>query len=108
MVEFIEPAITKLVWEAPHRDPNTIAALQTALRNVRTPLAASIAHVLGHFAEDRIHPAVALPALAEACATLVANIHGTVGQAAAEAARYQLEILEPLHEPSPIVQLRRR
>lgn len=105
----IEPAIAKLIWEAPHRDPDTMAALRTALSRVGTPLAASIARVVGHLADDLLPPAIALPSIAEAGATLVAGLKGTVGDSAVEAAQYQLERLEPAQQkPSIIVPLRRR
>ena len=91
VIALIEPAITKLVREAPHRDQTTVNELQTALRSVATPLALSIARIIDFLAEDLVDPGIALPALAEACATLVAGPN----EAVLEAARYQIDTLEP-------------
>ncbi len=50
-----------------------------------------------------VDPAIALPALAEACATLVAGIEGRVGMRELEAARYQIDTLEPVPDkPAPV------
>lgn len=108
MASAIESAIAKLIWEAPHRDPATIATLRAALDHVGTPLAASIARVVSGVANDLIDPAVALPALAEASATLIAGLHGTMDQRSIDAARYQIETLEPVPRSPALVALRRR
>jgi hypothetical protein len=65
---------------------------------------------------DVVDPAIALPALAEACATLVAGIEGRVGARELEAARYQIDTLQPVPDKPPrvatpdvpITQLRKR
>jgi hypothetical protein len=97
----IEPAITRLVQEAPARDVETLHALDAALAAIGTPLACSIARILGLVAAERVDPGVALPALAEACATLVADARHGVDTRALEAARYRIETLEPLEARPP-------
>lgn len=112
MIDAVEPAITKLVREAPHRDPATVETLDAALRSVATPLALSIARILGYVAEDAVDPGIALPALAEACATLVAATTADphrFDHRVLEAARYQIDTLEPLPGArSSLVPLRKR
>jgi hypothetical protein len=110
LIDAIEPAITKLVQEAPYRDATTIETLRTALWSVGTPLALSIARIVEYVAEDLVDPGVALPALAEACATLVAGIDGKVDDLALEAARYRIDTLEPMPDlpDVPVGALRRR
>ena len=112
MIDEIEPAITKLVHEAPQRDAATVERLHTALWSVGTPLALSIARILEYLADDLVDPGIALPALAEACATLVAGLDGKADDRALEAARYRIDTLEPVPDPppafTPLVPLRRR
>lgn len=91
MIDAIEPAITKLVRQAPVLDPKIVHELLTALHQMGTPLAQSIARIVEHVADDRVDLGIALPALAEACATLVTSSNETV----LEAARYQIDTLEP-------------
>lgn len=105
---FIEAIMIKLVREAPQRDPAEIATVRTALDRIGTPLAASIARVLDGVANDRIDPAISLPALAEACATLVAGLAGKLDQRSLDAACHQLDSLEPVPRPPTLVSLRRR
>ena len=114
-IDQIEPAITKLVHEAPARDAATVEQLHTALWSVGTPLALSIARILEYLDEDLVDPGVALPALAEACATLVAGVNGQADDRSIEAARYRIDTLEPMPDPPklgtpdvPVTQLRRR
>ena len=95
-IDVIEPAITRLVQEAPARDPETLRALQAALAGVGSPLARSIARILEYVADDLVDPGVALPALAEACATLVAGARGQLAPTVLDAARYQIDTLEPV------------
>ncbi len=92
----IEPAITKLVHEAPARDAATVATLLCALRAVGSPLALVIARTIEYVDDDLLDPGVALPALAEACATLVAGVRGAVDQRVLDAATYQIATLEPM------------
>ena len=115
-LEQIEPQITRLVQEAPARDAATVAALLTGLREVGSPLALVIARTLEYVDDDLVDPGIALPALAEACATLVAGVRGTVDQRVLEAATYQIATLEPMPDRPPkiatpdvdITRLRRR
>jgi hypothetical protein len=88
----IEPAITKLVHDAPARDAETVRELGDALRSVGSPLALSIARILEYVDDDLVDPGIALPALAEACAALV---DGRADARSLEAARYRIDTLEP-------------
>jgi len=87
----IEELITHLVQQAPARDPETIAALEDALLANGTPLALAIRRIVELVAEELVDPGIALPALAEACATLVSSRDARV----LEAARYQVDTLQP-------------
>ena len=93
----IEQLITKLVQRAPELDPGHIDQLADALARDGSPLALAIARVVALLGERRVDPAIALPALAEACATLAT----CRDPRALEAARYQVETLLPLPEPAP-------
>jgi hypothetical protein len=95
-VDTIEPAITKLVQEAPERDRATVETLLAALRSVGTPLALVIARTVEYVDDDLIDPGIALPALAEACSTLVAGQRGTLDARVLAAAEYQIATLEPM------------
>jgi hypothetical protein len=95
-VDTIEPAITKLVQEAPTRDRATIADLLAALRGVGTPLALVIARTVEYVDDDLVDPGIALPALAEACSTLVAGQRGALDARVLAAAEYQIATLEPM------------
>jgi hypothetical protein len=97
----IEPAITKLVHEAPARDAATVQALLLALREVGSPLALVIARTIEYVDDDLLDPGIALPALAEACATLVAGVRGAVDQRVLDAATYQIATLEPMPDKPP-------
>ena len=115
MIDTIEPSITRLVQEAPHRDTQTVETLHTALWSVGTPLSLSIARILEYLADDLVDPGIALPALAEACATLVAGLSGKVDDKVLEAARYQIDTLTPMPDRPkigspdvPITSLRKR
>ena len=114
-IDTIEPAITKLVRDAPVQDPETIDALRAALERVGTPLARSISRIVELVSEHLVDPGIALPALAEACATLVAGERGTVDPRVLEAARYQIDTLQPVPDRPviaapdvPLSTLRRR
>jgi len=100
-IDQIEPAITRLVREAPVRDPDTVRVLADALAEAGTPLALSIARILEYLVDDLVDSSVALPALAEACATLVAGEQGEVDDRAIAAARYRIDTLEPRPDPPP-------
>ena len=95
-LEAIEPAITRLVQEAPVRDAATLTTLMTDLREVGSPLALVIARTLEYLDDDLVDPGIALPALAEACATLVAGVRGELDQRVLDAATYQIATLEPM------------
>jgi hypothetical protein len=95
-VEAIEPAITRLVQEAPVRDAATVSVLITDLRAIGSPLALVIARTLEYLDDDLVDPGIALPALAEACATLVAGVRGQLDQRVLDAATYQIATLEPM------------
>lgn len=91
-IDSIEPAITKLVRDAPVRDTETVRVLGEALREVGSPLALSIARILEYVADDLVDPGIALPAIAEACAALVDD---RADARSLEAARYRIDTLEP-------------
>jgi hypothetical protein len=79
-------------------------------------MARAIARIYELVELDVVDPAIALPALAEACATLVAGVEGRLGERELEAARYQIDTLEPVPDkPSrvatpdvPLSSLRKR
>ena len=100
----IEEYATALVQQAPDLDARVIDKLREALWSVGNPLALSIARIYELVAMDVVDPAIALPALAEACATLVAGIEGRLGTRELEAARYQIDTLEPVPDKPPRVQ----
>ena len=91
-IDRIEPAITKLVRDAPARDAATVTALGDALRSIGSPLALSIARILEYVDDDLVDPGVALPAIAEACSALV---DPRADARSLEAARYRVDTLEP-------------
>ncbi|MDB4952710.1 MAG: hypothetical protein JWO36_279 [Myxococcales bacterium] len=114
-IDDIEPLITRLVQQAPDLDDATLMDLRLALEQVGTPLARSIWRALELAADQLIDPGIALPALAEACATLVAGCRGTVDDKVLETARYQIDTLQPvpdrprMQEPDvPLSSLRKR
>ena len=99
----IELLSTALVQQAPALDADTLAQLRDELHAVGSPLALSIARIYELVEIDVVDPAIALPALAEACATLVAGIEGKVGERVLEAARYQIDTLQPVPDKPPRV-----
>ena len=100
-VDAIEPAITKLVHDAPARDAETVHVLGDALRSIGSPLALSIARILEYVDDDLVDPGIALPAIAEACAALVDGVKHGADARALEAARYRIDTLEPRPGPPP-------
>jgi hypothetical protein len=96
----IEALITRLVREAPAVDPGTLAELRAALETHATPLARSIWRALELVDEQLVDPGVALPAIAEACATLVAEPADAL---AIDAARYRIDTLQPVPGERPLV-----
>jgi hypothetical protein len=102
-VNVLELYSTQLVQQAPDLDATTLAQLRDELLAVGSPLALSIARIYELVELDVVDPAIALPALAEACATLVAGIEGRLGPREVEAARYQIDTLQPLPDKPPRV-----
>jgi hypothetical protein len=115
-VRTVELLATKLVQQAPELDRATLDQIGEALLAIGSPLALSMRRIYELVAMDVVDPAIALPALAEACATLVAGIEGRVGARELEAARYQIDTLQPVPDKPPrvatpdvpITQLRKR
>jgi hypothetical protein len=114
-IDMIEPLITRLVQQAPEIDPTVLGALRGSLEAIGTPLARSIWRILELCADELVDPGIALPALAEACAALVAGARGDVDDKVLEAARYQIDTLQPvpdrprITEPDvPLTSLKRR
>jgi hypothetical protein len=97
----IETLSTRIVQEAPAQDAAVFDALHAELQYVGSPLALTISRIYELVLEGLVSPAIALPALAEACATLVAGMRGEVGQGVLEAARYQIDTLTPMPDKPP-------
>jgi hypothetical protein len=100
-VSTLELLSTALVQQAPALDADTLAQLRAELQAVGSPLALSIARIYELVEMDVVDPAIALPPLAEACATLAAGLAGRVDERSLEAARYQIETLQPLPDAPP-------
>ena len=102
----IETLVTRLVQDAPALDARTVSELRDALWAEGSPLALAIARIVELVAEGLVDPGIALPALAEACATLASSHDPKV----LAAARFQIDTLEPVPDPPdvPIRALRRR
>ena len=88
----IDELITRLVREAPELDPAVIDELRAALWQHGSPLALAIARVAELVGEQLVDAGIALPALAEACATLGSSTDPRV----LEAARFQIDTLLPV------------
>jgi hypothetical protein len=95
-VDRIEQLITQLVQAAPVLDGGVVDELTDRLRRIGSPLARAIARVTELVAEQLVSPAIALPALAMACATLGDGVRGKLTQRELEAARYEIETLLPV------------
>jgi hypothetical protein len=94
------PAIelaTDLVRQAPDLVRATVDELHAALARDGSPLALAIARIVELVDEQLVDPGVALPAIAEACATLE-----TSDPRAREAARYRIDTLQPVPD-RPVV-----
>jgi hypothetical protein len=102
-VDDIERLSIKLVQDAPARDPADVAQLVMELRAVGSPLALAIARIVEYVDDGLVDAAIALPALAEACATLVSGVKGQVDDSVLEAARYQIDTLTPMPDKVPRV-----
>ena len=94
----IEPLITRLVREAPAIDASVVEDLRAALWSEGSPLALAIARIVELVAEGLVDPGIALPALAEACATLAASRDPQV----LAAAKFQIDTLEPVPDLVPL------
>jgi hypothetical protein len=102
-VDDIERIATKLVQDAPARDPADVAELVLELRAIGSPLALAIGRIVEYVDDGLVDAAIALPALAEACATLAAGVRGSVDEGVLEAARYQIDTLTPMPDKPPRV-----
>ncbi len=91
----IEQLITRLVQEAPVLDADVVAALRGELARHGTPLALAISRVVELVHEGLVRAGIALPELADACATLVASRDPRV----LEAARFRVDTLVPVPDP---------
>ena len=115
-IDVIEQRITELVQRAPEIDPGVVEDLIAALHGVGSPLALAIARIVELVAEQLVDPGIALPPLAMACATLAAGVRGALGDRELEAARYEIDTLQPTPDPParvilpqvPLTALRRR
>ena len=97
----IETLSTRIVQDAPSLDPKVLEALHIELHSVGSPLALTIWRIYELVDEGLVDKAIALPALAEACATVVAGMRGLDGQSVLEAARYQIDTLTPMPDKPP-------
>lgn len=86
----------RLVQEAPTLDPAVVRGLRGALENVGSPLALTLSRIVELVDEGLVDPAISLPTIAEACATLVAGLQGKVDQRVLDAAQYQIDTLTPM------------
>ena len=93
----IEQLATRLVQEAPLLDRSVVQALVARLHADGSPLARSIAQVV-EIVGAGVDPAIALPALAMACGTLV---DPRLSEREREAARFEIETLLPLPHTAP-------
>jgi hypothetical protein len=99
----IESLSTSLVQQAPDLDSATLQALRDALWANGSPLALAIARIYELVDMDVVDPAIALPELADACATLVAGVAGRVDAKGLEAARYRVDTLQPTPDKPPAI-----
>ena len=101
-IEQIEALSTQLVQDAPDLDGDVVAKLRTLLERDGSPLALTISRIVELVHEGLVDPAISLPAIAEACATLVAGVHGRVDARVLAAAPYQIDTLAPMPDkPKP-------
>lgn len=113
----IEQLSTQLVQDAPDLDGDVLAELRTLLEGNGSPLALTISRIVELVHEGLVDPAISLPAIAEACATLVAGVRGSVDANVLAAAQYQIDTLTPIPEKPralhvapdvPLISLKRR
>ena len=101
-IEQIEALSTQLVQDAPDLDGDVVAKLRSLLEDNGSPLALTISRIVELVHEGLVDPAISLPAIAEACATLVAGVHGRVDARVLAAAQYQIDTLTPMPDkPKP-------
>lgn len=101
LVDAIEQLSTQLVQDAPDLEGDVVAQLRTSLEQIGSPLALTISRIVELVHEGLVDPAISLPAIAEACATLAAGERGTVDAKVLEAARYQIDTLTPMPDKPP-------
>jgi hypothetical protein len=99
----IEALSVQLVQDAPDLDGDVIAELRTLLESDGSPLALTISRIVELVHEGLVDPAISLPAIAEACSTLVAGTRGALSASVLEAARYQIDTLTPMPDKPPRV-----
>jgi hypothetical protein len=114
----LEELATRLVQDAPDLDGDVIATLRTRLEAIGSPLALTISRIVELVHEGLVDPAISLPAIAEACATLVAGLQGKVDTTVLAAAQYQIDTLTPMPDKPrgpelrapdvPLISLKRR
>jgi hypothetical protein len=95
----VDSLSTQLVQQAPDLDPDTIAALRAELEQQGSPLALSVSRIVELIAEGLVDPAISLPAIAEACAVMVATSDPKV----LAAMQYQIDTLEPVPDRPPTI-----
>jgi hypothetical protein len=99
----IEELSTRLVQDAPDLDGDVVAKLRSELERDGSALALTISRIVELVHEGLVDPAISLPAIAEACATLVAGQRGQLDARVLEAARYQIDTLTPMPDKPPRV-----
>jgi hypothetical protein len=97
----IEDLSIRLVQDAPDLDGDVIAELTSLLASDGSPLALTISRIVELVHEGLVDPSISLPAIAEACATLVAGTRNQVDHTVLEAARYQIDTLTPMPDKPP-------
>ena len=97
----IEALSTQLVQDAPDLDGDVVAQLRSELERDGSPLALTISRIVELVHEGLVDPAISLPAIAEACATLTQGQRGQVDARVLEAARYQIDTLTPMPDQPP-------
>jgi hypothetical protein len=116
ILDEIERLATRLVQDAPDLDATVIEKLRESLQQIGSPLALTISRIVELVGDGLVDPAISLPAIAEACATLTAGVRGTVDARVLEAARYQIDTLTPMPDKPvrigvpdvPLLSLKRR
>jgi hypothetical protein len=99
----IEALSIQLVQDAPDIDADVVAQLRAQLERDGSPLALTISRIVELVHEGLVDPAISLPAIAEACATLIAGARGQVDAKVLSAAQYQIDTLTPVPDKPPRV-----